>query len=402
MRHSFRFRSSVDARRAWFRPRASLKLALCGWLVASLLGCESKSKQVKPEEAVPVTVSRAVTEDVPRELSAFGVVEASSTVGVVAQVQGLVTEVHCKDGDFVKRGDPLFTIDTRPYRASLAAVQAELARNQAVAAQASLEAERATRLRAEGVATDQEVARAQADAASTAANVKLGQAQIQSASLNVAFTRITSPIDGRAGSVLVDAGNVVHPGGTQPLVVIRALSPVYVRFSVPQDYVADIRPHLGKDPLTVRVTPRGEGAKPIEGPLTFLDNSVDEATGTVMLKATFMNTDQDLWPGASVDVVLVLGVDRQATVVPEPALQRSQTGTLVFVIGPDGRAEPRSVQVKRTTATQALIESGIAPGEQVVTDGQLRLRKGSRVSVKEPTAGATASSGPESQRPEGL
>ena len=250
-------------------------------------GCERTSKAAKAEEPVPVSVAVVKRQDVPREVQAFGVVEASSTVDVRAQVQGLITQVHFHEGDVVKRGDPLFSVDTRPYSATLLAAQAELLRNQAVAAQAALEAERALRLRGEGVASDQEVARAEADARSSAANVKVGQAQIQSASINVALTRITSPIDGRTGSLLVHAGNIVKATDAQPLLVIRSLSPVYVRFSIAQDYVATVRERMQQGSLTVRVTPRGDDAKAIEAPVTFLDNSVDVATGTVMLPRAF-------------------------------------------------------------------------------------------------------------------
>ena len=375
---------------------------VCLGLGVSLLGCESKSKAAKADEAVPVVVATAQLLDVPREVATFGVVEASSTVEVAPQVQGLVTEVHFKEGDFVKRGDLLFTVDTRPYRASLAAAQAELLRNKAVADQAQLEAERATRLKQEGVASDQEVARARADAASSAANVKVGQAQIQSANLNVQFTRITSPLDGRTGSLLVHAGNVVRPGEAQPLVVIRSLSPVYVRFAVPQDYLAAISERFGRESLTARVTQRGDQAKAVEGPVTFLENTVDAATGTVALKASFVNAGQELWPGASVDVVLVLGVDKQATVVPEAALQRTQSGSIVFVVGKNGTAELRPVQVLRSTATQALISSGVKAGEEVVTDGQLRLRQGSKVTRKAAGATLASSSTVEEKRPDGL
>lgn len=359
-------------------------------LTGASVGCESRSKAAKGEDPVPVSVAAVQVQDVAREVQAFGVVEASSTVEIRAQVQGLITQVHFREGDFVKRGDLLFSVDTRPYSASLAAAQAELIRNQAVADQARVEADRATRMRQEGVASEQEVARAEADARSSAANVKLGQAQIQGASLNVAFTRITSPLAGRAGSLLVHPGNVVKANDAQPLLVIRSISPVFVRFSVAQDYVSVVRERMGQGALNVRITPRGDNAKAIEAPVTFLDNTVDVATGTVSLKATYLNGGQELWPGASVDVVLLLGVDKQATVVPEPALSRSQTGTLVFVIGPDGRAEPRPVDVLRTTATQALIRSGLKAGEQVVTDGQLRLRKGTKVALKPASPGPSA------------
>jgi multidrug efflux system membrane fusion protein len=382
--------------RAWALAAALLPL------VAGALGCENKSKAAKGDQPVPVTVATAERQDVPREVPAFGAVEASSTVDVRAQVQGLITQVHFHEGDFVKRGDLLFSVDTRPYSASLAAAQAELLRNQAVANQAKVEAERAARMAVEGVASEQELAKAKADAASGAANVKVGQAQIRSAALNVAFTRITSPIDGRTGSLLVHAGNIVKATDAQPLVVIRSLTPVYVRFAIAQDYVAAVRDALGHVPLDVRVTPRGADAKTVEAPVTFLDNTVDVTTGTVTLKATYPNTGQELWPGASVDVVLVLGVDKNALVVPEPALSRSQSGTFVFVIGADGRAEPRPVDVLRTTATLALIRAGLQPGEQVVTDGQLRLRKGTKVTLRAlPSAKLSASAAAEGNRPGG-
>lgn len=387
------------------RSRRSRAWAVAAGLVLlglAALGCENRSKAAKGEEPVPVTVAVAEVQDVPREVPAFGVVEASSTVDVRAQVQGLITQVHFHEGDFVKRGDLLFSVDTRPYSASLAAAQAELLRNEAVANQARVEADRAARLAVEGVASEQEVAKAKADAASGAANVKVGQAQIRSAALNVAFTRITSPIDGRTGSLLVHAGNIVKATDAQPLVVIRSLTPVYVRFSVAQDYVGAVRDGLGHASLAVRVTARGAGAKTIEAPVTFLDNTVDVTTGTVTLKATYPNAGQELWPGASVDVVLVLGVDKNAVVVPEPALSRSQSGTFVFVIGADGRAEPRPVEVLRTTATLALIRAGLKPGEQVVTDGQLRLRKGTKVTLRSlPSAKLSPSAAGEGRRPGG-
>jgi multidrug efflux system membrane fusion protein len=381
--------------------KRAVLVACLGLGGVGMVGCERKSKAAKGEEAVPVVVASARRLDVPREVETFGIVEASSTVDVAPQVQGLVTEVHFKEGDFVKRGDLLFTVDTRPYRASLAAAQAELARSKAVADQAQLEAERAARLNREGVASEQEVSRARADASSSAANVKVGQAQIQSANLNVQFTRITSPLDGRTGSLLVHAGNVVRPGDAEPLVVIRSLSPVYVRFAVSQDYLGEIRARFGREPLTARVTPRGEHAKSVEGPVTFLENTVDAATGTVALKATFGNAGQELWPGASVDVVLVLGVDAGAIVVPEAALQRTQSGSIVFVVGKDGRAQPRPVQVLRSTATQVLLRSGVSAGEEVVTDGQLRLRQGSKVTRKPPAAALLGSVGPEDKPPAG-
>jgi multidrug efflux system membrane fusion protein len=393
-------KSALQSSRARLLARGAVAL-LVPVLACLALGCENKSKAAKGEDPVPVTLASVETKDVAREIAAFGSVEASSTVDIRSQVPGTITEVHFHEGDFVKRGAALFTVDTRPYSASLAAAQADLARNQAVAQQTRVEAERASRMRVEGVASDQEVAKAQADAQSSAAGVKVVEAQIRSASLNVAFTHISSPIDGRTGSLMVHAGNIVKTSDALPMVQVRALSPVYVRFAVPQEYLSTIRQKLGHEPLSARVTTRGEGNSVVEAPVTFLENTVDTTTGTVMLKATYSNSGQELWPGASVDVVLVLGIDQQATVVPEPALQRSQSGTFVFVIGQDGRAAPRPVDVLRTTATEALIRSGLKAGEQVVTDGQLRLRKGTKVTSKASIIPADSSNS-EQKRPEGL
>jgi multidrug efflux system membrane fusion protein len=291
--------------------------------------------------------------------------------------------VHFKEGDFVKKGDLLFSVDTRPYRASMAVAQAELERNQALADQARAEAERAERLAREGLTSEQQLEKARADEQSTAASVKLGKATVQSAGLNVAFARITSPLDGRAGSLLIHAGNVVRAGDPQPLVVIRSLSPVQVRFAVPEQYAGPIRERMKSGPLTVKITPKDAGTKSVEAPLTFYENTVDPTTGTLALKATYQNAGLELWPGAAVSVALVLDVDRRAVVVPESSIQAGQDGAHAFVVE-NGKARLRRVVVSRTYANLSVIESGLKPGEQVVTDGQARLRDGVAVSAKPP------------------
>lgn len=352
-------------------------------------GCTARSDaSQKAPPPVPVSTALVTQQDVPIEVKAFGSVEASHTVDIVSQVTGLITKVHFKEGDFVKAGDLLFTVDTRPYRASLAVAQAEVSRNEALAEQAQSEAARTERLQKEGLASEQQLAKATADAASARANVEMGRAQAQSASLNVSFTKIVSPLDGRTGSVLVHAGNVVHANDQNPLLVIRNLSPIFVRFSVPQELLPSLRAGMAKEPLRVRATTRGAGGKTVEGPLTFLENTVDAATGTLALKATFANKGLELWPGAAVDVVLQLGVDKQALVVPDAAVQVGQNGSYAFVVGKDGRAEQRSVDVLRSTGKLALIRSGLSLNEQVVVDGQVRLRNGSKVSVKAPADGS--------------
>ncbi len=351
-------------------------------LCAATTSCGNKSASARPKEAVAVTVAEVVRRDVPFEIRAFGSVEASSTVDVVPQVSGLITQVHFKEGDLVKKGDLLFTVDTRPYRASLAVAQAELARSRAVAEQARTEADRYAKLHEQGVATEQQLVKARADAASSEAAVEVGQAQSRSASLNVTFTHITSPMDGKTGSLLVHAGNVVQSGSAQPLVVIRSLSPVYVRFSVPQEYLGKIRQRLGAERVVVAATPRGTDAKAAQGELTFLENTIDPATGTLALKATFANGGLELWPGGSVDVSLVLDVDRQVLVAPESAIQEGQNGHYAFAIEKGNKAVLRPVKLLRSTAEWSLLESGLQAGEQVVTDGQVRLRNGMAVQIK--------------------
>jgi multidrug efflux system membrane fusion protein len=356
------------------------------WLAALALGISCgrapDAAQDRPK-TVPVVVGTVEQRDVPFEIPAFGTVEASSTVDLVSQVTGLVTRIHFKEGDLVKKGDLLFSVDTRPYRASMAVAQAELERNRAMAEQARAEAERAERLAREGLASEQQLEKARADERSTAATVKLGQATLQSAGINLALARITAPMDGRAGSLLVHAGNVVRAGDPQPLVVIRSLSPVQVRFAVPEQYAGPIRDRMKQGPLNVRVTPKGEGAKSVEAPLTFYENTVDPTTGTLALKATFQNAERELWPGAAVSVALVLDVDRRATVVPESSVQAGQDGPYAFVVE-NGKARLRRVVIARTHANLAVIESGLKVGERVVVDGQARLRDGAQVSAKPP------------------
>lgn len=361
--------------------------------VLSVACRKDKGAGGKQSEPATVSVAEVVEQDVPFEVAAFGTVEASSSVDVVSQVTGRVMEVHFAEGDLVKKGDLLFSIDTRPYSASLAVARAELARSRALAAQAQTEAERTAKLEKEGIASAQEATRARAQADSTAATVRLSEAAARSAGLNVAFTKVRAPIDGRTGSLLVHAGNVVQASDTKPMVVIRNMTPVLVRFSVPQELLPTIRARQAEGPLTVRAMPRGQGARPVEGPLTLVENAVDESTGMLGLKATFANADLSLWPGAAVDVVLVLSVDRKAIVVPESAIQNGQEGAYAFVVDQEQKARLRKVELQRSTPALALVRAGLRPGERVVTQGQVRLEDGAKVNVK-PAAGAASAAKP--------
>lgn len=373
-------------------PSILLLLSLACW---SFAGCSTSKPTSSQRKAAPVRVAQVERRDVPIVVKTFGSVEANRTVAILPQIAGLITEVHFKEGDFVKQGDLLFTVDARPYRATLAAARATLARHRAEAKQAKRETERTLRLNKEGIASEQELARARADAAAAEANVRAGEAQIRSSGINVAFTRIVSPMDGKTGSLLVNAGNVVAVGDKSPLVVIRSLSPVYVRFAVPQEYLPKIREQFDSGTLTVRATARGQGAKTVEGPLTFIENTIDAATGTLSLKASFKNAALELWPGASVDVELLLGVEKQAIVAPETAVQTGQDGQYAFVVDAEQKAHVRSLAVSRVNAGLALIRTGLTPGDVVVTDGHVRLRDGSRVEVQAPAAEATTPGAPD-------
>lgn len=369
-----------------------LLLLLLAWALPS---CSTDKAPAAARKPAPVRVAKVERADVPTVIKTFGSVEANRSVAIQPQITGLITEVHFKEGDFVKQGDLLFTVDARPYRATLAAARAALERHRAEAKQAKREADRALRLNKQGIASEQDLARARAEAATAEANVKAGEAQIRSSNINVAFTRIVAPMAGKTGSLLVNAGNLVSAGDSRPLVVIRSLSPVYVRFAVPQEYLPRLRERFDHGTLSVRALARGEGAKAVEGPLTFIENTIDPATGTLSLKASFKNEKFELWPGASVDVELVLGVEKQAIVAPETAVQTGQTGQYAFVIDDQQKAHVRPVVVNRVHAGLALIRTGLKPGDVVVTDGQVRLRDGSAVEVLQPSAEPTTPEAPD-------
>jgi multidrug efflux system membrane fusion protein len=355
-------------------------------LVAGLSSCGSKEgPAAKPgARPVPVTVTAAVQKDVPVEIDAVGTAEAVSTVQVMPQVGGLVQEVHFKEGDFVKKGALLFSIDTRPYQASLAAAQAELVKSNALADQAHQDLERFGKLAAEGVATQLDLSQKRANAAAMDATLAANRAAIASTSINVQYATIRAPIDGRTGSLLVHAGNVVRATDTRALVTIRTIAPIYVRFAVPEQFLPRVQDALRAGPVAVSARPRGDVSGGETGALTFVENSVDSASGKIDMKGVFLNDDQGLWPGQLVDVVVRLSVEKGALVVPESAVQVGQDGAYTFVVGDGKKAELRHIVTSRTVASEVVVSKGLAAGERVVTDGQVRLRDGTDVTVKAP------------------
>jgi multidrug efflux system membrane fusion protein len=330
---------------------------------------------------VPVTVARAEQRAVPFEIAATGTAEPRQTVSVQSQVTGVLTQVAFREGDDVATGQVLFQIDPRPFQAALAQAQAMLARDQAQAQSAVLDAQRYAELVKQDYVTksDYEAKRAAADALQAA--VRADSAAVANAQLNLEWARIRAPIAGRTGRLLVREGNLVRANAPDPLVIINQIHPILVRFAVPERSLSDIQRYR-RNPLPVLVSPSKEDSAVASGLLTFVDNSVDTTTGTVLLKAEFANKDGVLWPGEFLSVRLQLYVQEKAVVVPAQAVMTGQQGTYIFVLSQDGTARSQPVTVERAAGSYAVIAQGVAPGDEVVTDGQLRLVPGAPVEVK--------------------
>jgi multidrug efflux system membrane fusion protein len=385
---------------------------------------------------VPVGAATAEQRTVPVQVIAVGTVQAYTTVGVKSQVAGEIAKVHFTEGQEVKRGDLLFTIDQRPVqaavrqaeanasreRAQLRQTEAALTQRRAEVSQALANLQRDTAqlenakvqeqryaalVERELVAREQydqvrtsmvalqatvaasqaavENARASARAAeamvdNSRATIEASEAMVETARVQLAYTTIRAPMDGRTGNLLVQAGNVVKAAEDSPLVVIAQMRPIYVSFAVPEHHLAAIARYRSAGALKVDAVLEG-GQRTVSGAVTFMNNTVDQATGTIQLKATFPNTDNALWPGQFLDVALTL-TSETAVLVPTQAVQAGQHGSYVFVVKPDMTAESRPVKVGRRLARESIIEQGVAPGERVVIDGQLRLVPGSRVEIR--------------------
>ena len=357
--------------------------------------------------AQPVVMAKATQKDVPVDLSAVGNVEASTSIAVRSQVTGQLEEVHFREGDFVKKGDLLFSIDRRPLEAAVEQARANLVRDQALLNQAEaqlardaanaeyqqLSADRQAQLAARGIVSRDmgDQARAQADATaaivkadraaveSAKAQLTVQQAAIDAARAQLSYTSIRSPIDGRTGDLLVKAGNLVTANQTQ-LMTIAQVEPIFVTFAVPAVHLPTIKRAIAEGKaLSVIATPQDADARPAQGSLAFVDNVVDPLTDTIKLKGTYTNTDHNLWPGQFARVSLRLTTLSNATVVPQQAVQIGQDGQFVFVVTENSTAEQRPVTVGRRVDEEVVIEKGLKPGETVVTEGQLRLEHGTRV-----------------------
>ena len=348
-------------------------------LVAS--ACSKEQAAPAPRMvAIPVTVSKVTQRAMPVQLSVIGNV-GGYTVSVEAQVAGELLDVHFKEGDFVHKGQLLFTIDPRPYEAALARAQATLMRDKAVAANSRAQDQRIAKLLTDGVVSASNADASTSAAAAAEATVAADEAALKTAQLSLEYCTIYSPMDGRTGAVLVKPGNLVKVADV-PIVVVKRLSPIPVDFTVPQEYLPDIKKHLAARPLRVEATVPNSSSPPEVGRLVFVENAVDATTGTIRMRALFENSSGALWPGLYVNTVMTLAEESNATVVPSQAITAGQQGSFVYVVQADGTVAPRAVASSRSVKGLAVIDKGLKPGETVVTDGQVRLVPGARVQIK--------------------
>jgi len=330
---------------------------------------------------VPVTAGVATARDMPVYVRGLGSVQAYNTVTVKSRVDGTIVKVDFTEGQEVKAGDILFELDPRPYQAALAAAQGNLARDQAQLVNAQRNVERDKPLVNKSFVSRQQYDTDSATAAALEGSVKADQGAVETAQLNLDYADIRSPIDGRTGARQVDIGNLVRATDNTALVTITQLKPIYVSFTAPQSQLDAIRQAAAKGPVDAQAWSQTGGREIADGKLTLIDNQIDQTTGTIHLKATFANPDEALWPGAFVDMRLVVDTLKNAVTVPAQSVQAGPNGSYLYVIKPDDTVDLRIVKVGEVEDNVAVIAKGLAAGERVVIAGQYRLDQGVKVSV---------------------
>jgi multidrug efflux system membrane fusion protein len=330
---------------------------------------------------VPVVVGQVVRKTVALRLKAIGRVEPIATVAVRARVGGELTRVWFTEGDAVTQGQTLFTIDPRPYQASLAEAEARLARNRALMKKAEADETRYAGLVKQDYVTKEQYDQIVTNVAASRAQIAADEAAVESARLNLSYCTITAPVAGRTGTLLIKAGNLVRANDERAMVTINQTRPIYVAFTVPAQYLALVQGKQ-RDGLEVAAFVPERPAEPLSGRLSFIDNAVDTASNTIQFKGTFDNAGESLWPGQFVSVVLNLGNEADRVVAPAPAVQTSQQGPYVFVVGADGTAELRPVKVNRQDEAEAVIDGGLEGTETVVVEGHLRIVPGGKVAAR--------------------
>src|SRR4030042_2546706 len=351
-------------------------------VVSGFLFACSKQSAPPPKPPVPVTAGIVIQKAVPVQVRAIGNIEAYSTISVKSQIGGILARVHFREGQDVNKGDLLFTIDPRPYEAALKQAEANLAKDTAQLENARVEVNRYAELVKKGYVAQEQYDQIRTNADAFEATVNADKAMVENARLQLKYCYIYSPINGRTGNLIVNEGNLIKANADTSMVVINQIQPIYVTFSVPEQYLRDIKKYMSSGKLKVEVVIGKDEKHPETGILSFLNNTVDTATGTIKLKATFTNRDRRLWPGQFVDVIVTLTALPDAVVVPSQAIQTGQKGLYVFVIKPDLTVEERQVVTGIAFGEETVVEDGLQPGDQVVTDGQLRLVPGAKVELK--------------------
>jgi multidrug efflux system membrane fusion protein len=376
-----------------FQGTRDLIVAVAVGVLAGLAagGCRADGKALParddarpptPASTVSVSVATVVQKPMPVVIDAIGAAEASSVVAVHAQVTGELTSVNFKDGDEVAAGQELFALDRRPLEAALRQAQANLDRDVAQLANARAQLQRYQDLTDRGIATREQLDQMRTAVAALEATSVADRAAVENADVQLAYATIHAPIGGRTGKLLVNVGNLVRANDTAPLVVINQVAPIYAVFAIPEAQLPDLKAYMARGPLRVEARPPNTSEPPSVGRVAFFDNSVDQTTGTIAVRATFPNEDRRLWPGQFVNITVILDTDAHAVVIPSTAVQDSQQGKTVFVVRPDKTVEQRTVHVKRTADSETVVSDGVSAGELVVTDGQLRLIPGTPVSIR--------------------
>ncbi|MBU1986548.1 MAG: efflux RND transporter periplasmic adaptor subunit, partial [Proteobacteria bacterium] len=351
-------------------------------LFLALPGCSPKKKE-KNKSLPPalVVIAAARHQDVPIEIKTFGTMEASESVTIKPMLNGELTTVAFREGEDVKEGVLLFEIDPRPYQAALNKAESSLSRNRVIMKNARKDYERYLQLAKEGLVSQEQAEGYRTRAETAAADFAADQAGVENARTQLSYCTITAPISGRLGALAVDQGNVVKANET-PLVTINKLIPIRATFTIPEQSLSLVQQRLAAGPMTVAAEVPGTVGFSEKGLVSFLDNAVDPATGTIRLKGQFANEQRRLWPGQFVTLSLILEVREQAVVVPRQAVQTGQSGQFVFVVKADKTAEVRPVVPGPDYEAITVIDSGVQVGEQVVIDGQMRVIPGSKVEIK--------------------
>ncbi len=368
---------------SWRKHAGPALLALAIVALLMMDGCskgENTTAMARPPS--PVLIARAVAKTVPNQLQEIGNVEAFATVNIKSRVEGELVAIHFHEGDLVPKGQLLFSLDSRSFAAALKLAEAYLAKDQAQSVKAETDEKRYSFLLKESVGSREQYDQAHATAAALRATIIADQAAIETARLNLEYSQIRSPLDGRTGYLQSHIGDLIKADADKPMVTITQVQPIYVAFSVPEDELPAVRMNLETHRLEVDAAIPNSPETPEHGVLAFIDNTVDRTTGTILIKGLFSNENRRLWPGEFVNATLTLNQNRNAVLIPSQAVQTGQNGSFVFVVDNQSQAHLRPIVAGAEIGGDTVIEHGVAAGETVVTDGQMLLAPGARVKIR--------------------